>query len=296
MSKLRLAFALFAGLLAGERAIAQSPCTNPSLTVLPTLPSPLSSFDLRINAATGVVPKVLETSLTLIGSVIEIRASIELGTIDFLGSYEILSTVASMPAGIHDVRYYTRTKGPNTPLGEYSLDCVWQIAVTEPSDRVLAVEYVNAPRNHYFLTSDSDEIAALDGHVFAGWERTGETVGVLKPGTFSQVTFPVCRFYGLPSANLDTHFYSGTASECELLAQQQQSWVLERTDAFRVGQIRFSDGRCPVNMKRVFRLWNGSPAVNHRYTVDAGTQQQMQAQGWVPEGSGMPPAVWCALP
>jgi len=283
-------------LLMPSWSAAQSPYLNPALSVRPAVPTPGSPFDLVIRDTTGVVPTVLDSGLTVGDGVVDISASIQLGYIDFSGFYELISTVPSLPSGIHTVRYFARTKRPDTELTDYFLIKTWRVIVVAASESVAAVEFFNAPRNHYFLTTDADEIDALDAKIFPGWERTGEQFKVLQSTSLPSSTFPVCRFYGKPEANLDTHFYSGTTSECELLLEHPDQWILERLVAFRVGQVNFADGACPANMIRVFRLWNGSSVVNHRYTTSLLLQQQMQALGWIAEGSGAPPAVWCALP
>ena len=51
--------------------------------------------------------------------------------------------------------------------------------------------------------------------MFAGWARTGEGFKAYAAGSYNDGTVrPVCRFYGLPSAGLDSHFYSASPAEC----------------------------------------------------------------------------------
>jgi len=77
-----------------------------------------------------------------------------------------------------------------------------------------AIEYYNAALDHYFVTSFADEIAKLDAGDFVGWQRTGQHFTVFDPATPVTGASPVCRFYGLPSAGLDSHFYSASPAEC----------------------------------------------------------------------------------
>ena len=60
------------------------------------------------------------------------------------------------------------------------------------------IEYYNSKLDHYFITQDPVEIAALDAGVFSGWVRTGQSFLAYLPhqgfGT------PILRYYGLPSA------------------------------------------------------------------------------------------------
>ena len=44
-----------------------------------------------------------------------------------------------------------------------------------------AVEYYHAGFDHYFMTSDAAEIAALDRGKFQGWQRTGMSFNVVDP-------------------------------------------------------------------------------------------------------------------
>jgi hypothetical protein len=73
-----------------------------------------------------------------------------------------------------------------------------------------ATEFYNPKNNHYFLTANPAEAAALDaGTNVKGWTRTG--------GQFSVFTEPaealsaVCRFFGTPGKGPDSHFYTGTS-------------------------------------------------------------------------------------
>ena len=46
---------------------------------------------------------------------------------------------------------------------------------------------------------------------------------------------PVCRFYGLPSAGLDSHFYSASPAECfEVDERFGAEWQIESDNVFQV--------------------------------------------------------------
>ena len=47
------------------------------------------------------------------------------------------------------------------------------VALSSRAATLEAIEYYNASLDHYFVTSFANEIADLDGGVFAGWQRTG---------------------------------------------------------------------------------------------------------------------------
>ncbi|MBK7473261.1 MAG: hypothetical protein IPI73_24155 [Betaproteobacteria bacterium] len=75
------------------------------------------------------------------------------------------------------------------------------------------VEFHNAALDHYFITAEPAEAAAIDaGSAGPGWSRTGLS---FKQGGDT----PVCRYYGSVAPGPNSHFYSAFAEECSLLAQ-----------------------------------------------------------------------------
>lgn len=169
--------------------------------------------------------------------------------------------------------------------------------VVAPEQAVTVVEFFNEPRNHYFQTADPVEIAALDGGHFAGWTRTGESYRVyagpvaLQSGAVS----PVCRYYGRPEAGLDTHFFSGFAFECGVIPiYWPDQWILESESAYAAALPAQSDGSCQPGRLPVYRLLNGKPDVNHRYTTSMPVREQMLQEGWIAEGYGPIGVALCA--
>ncbi|HET8875982.1 MAG TPA: SMP-30/gluconolactonase/LRE family protein [Casimicrobiaceae bacterium] len=157
------------------------------------------------------------------------------------------------------------------------------------------VEFHNAALDHYFITQAADEIAGLDGSVHPGWARTGQTFLAWLPGRSSGNAKPVCRYYGLPSAGLDSHFYSASVAECVAVAERFGSaWTKEADDVFEIGLPDATSGACSDGATPVYRLWNGRADSNHRYTTDAASRQHMIDLGWVPEGYGPLGVVMCA--
>ena len=63
-----------------------------------------------------------------------------------------------------------------------------------------------------FITASKTEQALLDQGAFGAWARTGATFRAYA--TAESGTQPVCRFYGLASAGLNSHFYSASPAEC----------------------------------------------------------------------------------
>ena len=173
-----------------------------------------------------------------------------------------------------------------------------QMAVVGADKARTVVEYYNAPRDHFFQTADSVEIAALDAGQFVGWQRTGGSFSAYAPGIASlapATVQPVCRYYGKPACGLDTHFFSAFSNECALIqVLWPDEWLLETADAFAVAIPSQADGSCPTGTNVVYRLFNGKSDVNHRYTTSLETRAQMVQKGWIPEGYGTVGVAMCA--
>ena len=143
-----------------------------------------------------------------------------------------------------------------------------------------AVEFHHAAFDHYFITQDPAEIAALDTGRFSGWTRTGRGFAVFTAATTG--TNPVCRFY-IPPEHGDSHFFSASLAECaDILGRigtdpNYSGYVYESPNAFYAALPDAATGTCPANMVPVFRLWNQRADSNHRYTADVGIKAAMQA-------------------
>jgi serine protease len=104
---------------------------------------------------------------------------------------------------------------------------------------------------------------------------------------------PVCRFY---SRGVNSHFYTGDASECQALQSLEQR---QRADATAKGQgfqgwqyegVVFyalvpTNGQCPGGTTPVYRMYNNRAMqndTNHRFTADGVMHAAME--GWVDEG------------
>jgi predicted outer membrane repeat protein len=170
-----------------------------------------------------------------------------------------------------------------------------ELSASDVDPRQTAIEYYYPARNHYFVTPLAAEIQALDAGRFPGWTRTGDTIPVLvDTGQQILATSPVCRFYGLPAAGLDSHFFSATPLECQQVIDRfPGAWLLETTSLFSM-HLPADSGACAPGTDPVFRLFNNRTDVNHRYTTSLATRSQMIAEGWIPEGVGAG-GVWCAL-
>ena len=173
-----------------------------------------------------------------------------------------------------------------------------RVASSPPIAKVDAVEFHHAAFDHYFLTADPAEIAALDSGVFAGWARTGEGFKAYAAGSYNDgAVRPVCRFYGLPSAGLDSHFYSASPAECFAVDERfGTEWRIESDNVFQVGLPDTATGVCPGGTIPVYRMFNGRRDANHRYTTSTAIRATMEAAGWIREGYGPDATIMCALP
>jgi hypothetical protein len=143
-----------------------------------------------------------------------------------------------------------------------------------------AVEYYYADWNHYFVTSDAEEIAALDGGAFGGlWQRTGQSFSVLAGPTGSAL--PACRFFSTTFEPKSSHFYTRYADECAQL-RSGTSWRYEGIAFYLLPPDVY--GYCPQGTDELYRLYNNGMggAPNHRYTTNLLTV--WQATGWSLEG------------
>lgn len=172
---------------------------------------------------------------------------------------------------------------------------------TDTLPLVPVVEYFNYRLLHAFMTSDADEMRALDAGVASGWHRTGEAFLAFAPTAVGTVpdAVPVCRYYGRPEAGLDSHFFSASSSECADVAQRfGDRWLLETPAAFALFLPDTATGACPHASMPIFRGFNNLPDANHRYatSADAAVHPPAYLSGsppWTLEGYG-PGVVMCA--
>ncbi len=151
-----------------------------------------------------------------------------------------------------------------------------------------AIEYYHAEYDHYFVTANPTEIAALDAGNFRGWKRTDAIIPVWT--TPHSGLDPVCRFLSHPMTGerqISSHFYTPSTSECDYVAAAPQ-WQLESMNIFYLRIPERIDGGlfCPVGTQPLYRAYNNglSGASNHRYTTSPTILDNMIGQGWIFEG------------
>ena len=148
----------------------------------------------------------------------------------------------------------------------------------------VVVEFYHAGLDHYFITADPNEAAAIDGGgAGSGWVRTAN---VFKSGG----DVAVCRFYGSPYApGPNSHFYTADRAECDGLRQMPRSggarWNFESLDFSTTLPSR---GACPAGLVPVYRAYNDGfrhgRDSNHRITANPAAIEQVVARGWIEEG------------
>lgn len=171
------------------------------------------------------------------------------------------------------------------------------LPVSAPVQTGSVVEFYHAKLDHYFITQSPSEISDLDGGVHPGWSRTGQSFLAYLTGMSDGRGSPTCRWYGLPSAGLDTHMQSASLVECNDIAFDpltKDRWQREAQNVFEIPLPDTTTGKCPTKTHAVYRLWNQRPDSNHRYTTDPAIKAMMVAKGYVPEGFGPDGVAMCA--
>lgn len=153
------------------------------------------------------------------------------------------------------------------------------------ADFQLVYEFRNVDLNHYFRTGAKAEAAIVNrGGAGAGWFDTLDYFyGWTGP---IDGALPVCRFYGTPGKGPNSHFYTASAAECDLV-KKDPGWTYEGTAFYAKLPV---NGACATDDVPVYRVYNGrwrENDSNHRYTTSLTNYNAMVAKGWLPEGITM---------
>lgn len=211
-----------------------------------------------------------------------------------------IANFGPQPTGIYTITVAIRSGDAPTNLdhtcGSPATTTLVVSTTPGPTATSPVIEYFNALLDHYFITQDAREIGDLDAGVHKGWSRTGGSFNAYKTGQSDARGAPVIRDYGLPSAGLDTHFF--TASELEhysfALSPYWNDWEAESFNVFEIPLPDLDTGVCGANTHPVYRLWNQRADSNHRYTTNPTVKAQMIARGYVAEGYGPDAVAMCA--
>ncbi|CAN5493450.1 hypothetical protein BH11PSE11_BH11PSE11_30280 [soil metagenome] len=148
------------------------------------------------------------------------------------------------------------------------------------------IEFYHIGLDHYFVTSDAAEAAAIEGgSAGAGWTRVGSSFN-------AGGNTGVCRFYGSQSPGPNSHFFTVDANECNMLKQLQAStpatqkrWNFERLEYLSTPPV---NATCPVGTAKVYRAYNNGFArgidSNHRISGDLTAIMELVNRGWIFEG------------
>lgn len=280
------------------------PLTTSSVQYRATQPWPFDTVELSATWAPACTNFVCLQGAAVVGAVAAVESANVIG-FDFYGSDGALPPgVTPQPSSTPSQLKGKAVVGP-LPPGSYSVvtrvhmvkadgsidDCSPQTsplmvkAAVGPVQVVQAVEFHNATLDHYFVTVNPVEIADLVNGVHPGWTRTGFGFSAFAPAMSGGAGVPACRFYGLPSAGLDSHFYTANPDECAIIPSKfAGAWVLESGDAFEAAPEVPDSFACEAGFVPLYRLWNQRKDSNHRFTTDASVAKLMQAHGYVLEG------------
>jgi glucose/arabinose dehydrogenase len=178
-------------------------------------------------------------------------------------------------------------------VADYGAGRVLRIGAAATPGTVPVVEFHHAGLDHYFISRDPLEIAALDRGTFSGWQRTGYAFRAwtqAQPGTI-----PICRFY-LPPGSGDSHFFSADPAECARVQADHPQFELESAASMHLKAPDPLTGACAdPQTQPVYRVWNRRPGdTNHRYTTSVAVRDQMVAAGGAAEGYGPDAVAMCA--
>ena len=159
------------------------------------------------------------------------------------------------------------------------------------SSQSTAWEFYNPVLNHYFVSADPGEIAAVQrGDFGSAWQATGEGFNVETvppPGVPPRAA--VCRFRG-GFRDFTYAFYTADAGECDAV-KQNGWWRYQGVSFYTIGT---AGGTCPDGYIGVHRAYNNGFVRNdnnHRFTTSDSTMRDTQAAGWRFEGTA-----FCTLP
>lgn len=170
------------------------------------------------------------------------------------------------------------------PAGAYRLNAA---ALT-------VAEFYAPTLDHYFMTANAEEQAALQSSPALGWQATGVRFAVGADGAALGMA-TAWRFYGDPVIGPNSHFYTAVPEERDGLLRQ--SWAIPagsprwNYEAAAFAPRAAVGGGCTMG-RPVIRLYNQGHVrsdPNHRFVLDESIAQAMAAQGWVREG-----VVFCA--
>jgi serine protease len=271
--------------------IAVVPPSSWGIYTVPSMPLAFSPANATIRSAAYFDPASMRTSVN--GNVVRV---------DFVYSNTAPATGAAPAAGMQT---YGSVRIPQLAPGTYTLQGWGRTADGAPekffernftvTSATPVVEYYSPSLDHYFMTINADEIAAIDAGRNGDWKRTGyQFKAWMRTQDAPANAVPVCRFF---ASGPRSHFFTASASECDFLKSLEQQ---QRAQAAAAGQ-RFQgwayegiafysilprDGTCPAGMQGLNRFYNDRFAQNdsnHRFIGDPAMRAAMSVS-WNDEG------------
>ncbi len=164
-----------------------------------------------------------------------------------------------------------------------------------PAGAVVVVEYYRQDLDHYYYTSDPNEIGFIDNNPAANNKRTGLFFFAWTDPAFAPYgAQPMCKFYGSKQLFLDSFYYTADPSECQFVANNWPGvWSLVNPAVFWVAPAD-ADGACVSGTIPVYRFSNNRKDFNQRMTLDLSVKRAMINRAWVPDGGGPNGVAFCS--
>jgi len=172
--------------------------------------------------------------------------------------------------------------------------CAALVAPSTQAAQLSAVQYWHAAFNHFFLTTNRDEMAALDAGTIQGWTRYLPEFKVeSEPGPG---LVPVCRFFSAAFAPKSSHFFTAFPEECAAV-KANPVWTYEGIAFY--ARLPAADGTCAAGTMAIYRSYNGGAngAPAHLYTAYLGDScypYNSFGTSCVREGVGRDGVAFCA--
>ena len=141
-------------------------------------------------------------------------------------------------------------------------------SLVPPAGATTVVEYYRSDLDHYYLSADPNEIAAIDSSLVSTNRRTGlyffawVDAASAPPGAQ-----PVCKFYGSPAVFIDSYYFTADPGACQYIIGHSPAWSLVNPAAFWVLPTD-ALGHCGAGTVAVFRFDNNRQDFNQRHTID----------------------------
>lgn len=250
---------------------------TPFVVPVPAVPKAYEPFALEIVTRREDAGSLIAVNVA--GSVITIEHQTDAGA-DFIPPLGLMVVnLPGLPAGEYTLENKEFASGGYDSAAYLYPDVPTTVVIeaAPPTQQVYALYLPDI--KHYFITaSDVEKELIKDFTIpvdvgFNAWAANG-------PAPTSAL--PVCRFY---SYLVNSHFYTASEEECELLKSEDSGWVYEGI-AFQA-LVPLAGGACPPGTNPVWRLYNNRQAQqdsNHRFVASMGIYHAMVADGWIGEG------------